>query len=210
MNSHCITEAPASSCRIVWRAGRLSGSGNIFTHSALIRSRYCMSLTKKVMNTMSSVEPPAFSITARTCWKINAAWRSGSGATACVAGSAPKMPPVCTMLPTFEAKGIGFEWPIPSRSIDCRRFAIHALLVWVRAGASAAAQARVEHVAQRVAQHIESEDGERDRHARPHRQQRRPVDEARGVAAQHLAPGWDRRRNAEAEKADDRLDQDHG
>src|SRR5438132_13371320 len=59
--------------------------------------------------------------------------------------------------------------------------------------AAGAAEARVEHVAERVAEHVEAEHGERDGGPREERHPRRVVHERAARARQHAARSEERR-----------------
>src|SRR5256712_865234 len=72
------------------------------------------------------------------------------------------------------------------------------------------AQSRVEHIAQRVAEHVEAEDSERDGHSGPHRHPRRAEHVRTARAGEHRAPRREGRRHAEAEERERRLRQGHG
>src|SRR3989454_9344976 len=65
--------------------------------------------------------------------------------------------------------------------------------------AAGAAEARVEHVAKRVAEHVEAEHGERDGGPREERHPRRVVHERPARARQHAGPGRVRRPEPEGE-----------
>src|ERR1044072_2643923 len=64
--SHTISCPPSSAVCEVCRAGRACGSGNIFTHSALSTSRVERSFIHTFIFMMSSVEPSAAVMIART------------------------------------------------------------------------------------------------------------------------------------------------
>src|SRR5712691_9142197 len=69
-------------------------------------------------------------------------------------------------------------------------------------------EARVESVAQRVAEEVEREDREADRKPGEDRHPRRRLGELNGGAAKHEAPRGGRLRHAEAEERERRLEQD--
>src|SRR5437763_16886404 len=66
-------------------------------------------------------------------------------------------------------------------------------------------QPRIERVAERIAEQIEGEHGEADRHARENGHPGRRLGELDGRAAQHEAPGRRRLLHAEAEERQRRL-----
>src|SRR5579862_4828437 len=109
----------------VWRAGRECGSGNISTQYLLRIGLSARSVIHTVILTMSSVVPPAVSMTRRTLANIAAHCWSRSSGTLPVAGSAPEIAPDTTNGPRRLALGIGLTCRAPATSM-LRRFSMIA------------------------------------------------------------------------------------
>src|SRR5262249_47313935 len=128
VKSACTSARLSAGRARVCRAGRDSGSGNIFTHSVFSVARCDTgSLTQKLILTISSTLPPAAS-TSRLMWATTLApCASRLAGNSRVPGLVPPITLDITTLRTRLALGIGFSWRalLPLMLL---RFAIVALL----------------------------------------------------------------------------------
>src|SRR6185295_10528442 len=120
----------------VWRAGRECASGNIANHSLFTNAFVFRSFAQTVILMMSSVVPPAHSITRRILANITAHCSSSPSGAFPVAGSLGKIPLLMTREPIRVAAGIGFSCSIPATSKLRRLLTVTFLLshVFIRPG----------------------------------------------------------------------------
>src|SRR5438128_2579720 len=140
----------------------------------------------------------------------------GSWSAAISAASTPSgMAPAASVVMTLPASRSGRPEPVrfierPTHGVKQLRPSHVSATAPKATSPRRAAQSRIEHIAQRVAEHVEPEDGQRDRHPGPHGHPRRAEHVRAARAREHRAPRREGRRHAETEERERRLRQDCG